>query len=123
MDSIDISPRRAEAAQVPLAQSVLNTLPPWARGRRGLIIAAIALAIGGLAAGWNWVVALGVAPLILSLAPCAIMCALGVCMMGKGGQSSCAKEGSASDAAKTVAKSDDTAAPLATAERGSVGGA
>jgi len=38
----------------------------------------------GLALGWNWVVAFGFAPLILAVAPCAAMCALGVCMMPMG---------------------------------------
>lgn len=52
--------------------------------RRVLIVAAIALAVVGIWAGWGWVVALGVAPLILALAPCLIMCAFGFCMMGKG---------------------------------------
>ncbi|MBI2737108.1 MAG: YHS domain-containing protein [Rhodospirillales bacterium] len=49
-----------------------------------LIIAAIALAVIGVWAGWGWVVALGIAPLILAMVPCLIMCALGLCMMGKG---------------------------------------
>jgi YHS domain-containing protein len=49
-----------------------------------LIAAAIGLAVIGLASGWSWVVALGLAPLILGVAPCLIMCALGACMMGKG---------------------------------------
>lgn len=32
----------------------------------------------------SWLVAAGAAPIILSLAPCAVMCALGLCMgMGK----------------------------------------
>lgn len=55
----------------------------WLTGRRGLIVVAIAFAGGGLALGWSWLVAVGVAPLILSLAPCAAMCALGVCAMHK----------------------------------------
>lgn len=60
----------------------------WLTGRRGLIVAAIALAGGGLALGWNWLVAVGAAPLILSLAPCAAMCALGICAMHKVAKSS-----------------------------------
>ena len=65
-------------------------LRPLLSDRRVLIIGAIALAVLGIWAGWGWVVALGVAPLILAAAPCLVMCALGLCMMGKGsgGQSS-----------------------------------
>jgi hypothetical protein len=37
-----------------------------------------------LALGWNWLTAVGLAPLIISAAPCLIMCALGMCMMSRG---------------------------------------
>lgn len=41
-----------------------------------------ALIIGaGLYLNWPAVVALGLAPLILTFAPCAVMCALGLCAM------------------------------------------
>lgn len=71
----------------------------WLRDRRVLIgIAAVAL-VGGAALNWGWLVAVGAAPLILALAPCAAMCALGMCMKGKGkekavpGQSATAGDG------------------------------
>ena len=54
------------------------------RSPRGLIVSGIVIVGAGLALGWNWLTALGFAPLILSLAPCAAMCALGVCMMPRG---------------------------------------
>ena len=63
----------------------------WLRDRRVLIALAIAVVGAGAALNWGWLVALGVAPLLLSFAPCALMCALGLCMMGRGGQSSCSK--------------------------------
>jgi hypothetical protein len=47
---------------------------------------AVAIAGGGAALGWPWLVAVGAAPIILSVLPCAVMCALGLCMMGKHGQ-------------------------------------
>lgn len=56
-------------------------------GRRGLIIATLAAVGVGLALNWSWLVAIGVAPLLISLAPCAAMCALGLCMSGMGGKS------------------------------------
>jgi hypothetical protein len=59
-----------------------NLSPP--RSPRGLIVSGIVVVGAGLALGWNWLTALGFAPLILSLAPCAAMCALGVCMMARG---------------------------------------
>ena len=59
-------------------------------GRRGLMLAAMALIGAGLAFNWGWLTAVGAAPLILSLAPCAVMCGLGLCMMG--GSKSCASK-------------------------------
>ena len=47
--------------------------------RRSLWLAA-ALATGlGLTLRWNWLVAAGVAPVLVGLLPCAAMCALGFC--------------------------------------------
>lgn len=46
------------------------------------LVASGALIIGaGLYLNWPAVVTLGLAPLILTFAPCALMCALGVCAM------------------------------------------
>lgn len=56
-------------------------------GRRGLIVLTLAAVVVGLALNWSWLVAVGVAPLLISLAPCAVMCALGLCMSRMGGQS------------------------------------
>ena len=64
-------------------------LPSWLRGRRVLMLGAVALAGGGAALGWPWLVAFGVAPILLALLPCAAMCALGLCM-GKHGSSASA---------------------------------
>ena len=64
----------------------------WLRDRRVQIALAVAVVAAGAALNWGWLVAVGVAPLLLSLAPCAVMCALGVCMMGRGGRGSCSKE-------------------------------
>ena len=59
-------------------------------GRRVLMIAAMAIIGAGLWLNWGWVAAIGAAPLILALAPCAVMCGLGLCMMG--GSKSCASK-------------------------------
>lgn len=56
-------------------------------GRRGLILAAMAVTGAGLTLNWGWLTAVGIAPLILAVAPCAVMCGLGLCMMG--GAKSC----------------------------------
>ena len=57
-------------------------------GRRDLILSAMAAIAAGSWLNWGWLTALGAAPLILSLAPCAVMCGLGICCM-KSGSKSC----------------------------------
>jgi hypothetical protein len=44
----------------------------------------LAVAGSGLALGWDWLTAVGITPLIVSVAPCLLMRALGLCMMGRG---------------------------------------
>ena len=73
---------------------IVRAVRAYLTGWRGLLLlAAIALAAGA-AFNWNWLVAAGIAPLIVTALPCVAMCALGLCankMMGK----SCASEGAA----------------------------
>lgn len=47
------------------------------------LLACVALAAGATL-NWSWLVAIGVAPLLLATAPCVAMCALGLCMRGDG---------------------------------------
>lgn len=64
-------------------------------GRRGWLLVAFAVIAAGAAFNWGWLVAIGVAPLIVAFAPCALMCAAGVCMMG--GSKSCASKSAPAD--------------------------
>jgi hypothetical protein len=64
----------------------------WLGNRMALGIAGTAVTVAGLALGWDWLTAIGAAPLILTAAPCLVMCALGMCMMGKGRQGSAGPE-------------------------------
>lgn len=61
----------------------------WANPRNLLIGAALAGGTGALVLGWDWLVAAGLASIIIALAPCLVMCALGLCMsrMNKSQQS------------------------------------
>ena len=61
-------------------------LRSWVAGPRGMIVLAALVAAAVIASGWSWLVAVGVAPILLSLLPCAAMCALGLCMMPKSKQ-------------------------------------
>ena len=64
--------------------SLGHVLPIVARyclgGRRGFLLLAGVVVVGGLVPSWGWLVAAGIAPLLLAVAPCVAMCALGLCM-------------------------------------------
>ena len=84
-------------------------------GRRALILLAIAAVGGGIAFGWNWLVAIGVAPILLALAPCAAMCAAGVCMARTGGKS-CSSQGvESADLRATSVDTRSASGPIASA--------
>ena len=89
-------------------QSMVMQARSWILTPRGLTIAGIGVVAAGLALNWSWLVAVGAAPLILSLAPCAAMCALGLCMNMPGRSKSPVdppRVGSASDpSVKVVAR-------------------
>jgi len=68
----------------PLYQTVLTRARSWVLTPRGLTVTGIGVVAAGVALNWSWLVAVGVAPLILSFGPCAAMCALGLCMNMRG---------------------------------------
>lgn len=87
-----------KATQSSLTKGVINLaryylwrattrIRPYLSGRRGLILLAVLVLGAGAAFNWGWLVAIGIAPLLLTLAPCAAMCALGLCMNKMGGKS------------------------------------
>lgn len=56
-------------------------LKAWVTGpRRWMLFGAVVVA-GGLAMGWDQLVLLGIAPILVSILPCLVMCGLGLCMM------------------------------------------
>ena len=81
----------AKANKPTLAEDLLALARHYLGGRRALILLAVAVISVGAALSWGWLVAIGIAPLLLTLAPCAAMCALGLCM--KGGGKSCSPGG------------------------------
>jgi YHS domain-containing protein len=63
-----------------LTRDILYAVRYYLGGPRGLIILAVILIIGGVALNWLWLVAAGLAPFLIVFLPCAVMCALGMCM-------------------------------------------
>ena len=83
MQQLDIASATATPKEVP-PSPVQAFFHHWLTGRRGLVVGGLVIVAAGLALGWNWLSAIGIAPIILSLAPCAAMCAVGACAMMKG---------------------------------------
>jgi hypothetical protein len=79
-------PTKAENA---LPGDFTNTIRRYLGNRRLLLAAAMVAVVAGVALNWGWLVALGIAPVLLSVLPCLVMCGLGVCcmkMMGGSGE-------------------------------------
>ena len=84
---------RAEAqlstppAETPLWRDGLTIARYYLGNRWALLAIGTGVLIAGAALNWSWLVAVGLAPLLLAVAPCAIMCALGLCAMKMSGGS------------------------------------
>ena len=73
--------RNIEANAVPAQECCAPAAKSgWQNPRNLLIGVAVGGGLGALVLGWDWLVAAGVASIILALAPCLVMCALGLCM-------------------------------------------
>ncbi|NIR32805.1 MAG: hypothetical protein GWN84_26610 [Gammaproteobacteria bacterium] len=70
--------------QTSLGQDLLRLARYWLGGRWGLLAVGALAAAGGLALSWDWLVAAGLAPLVIGVLPCVAMCAAGLCMKGLG---------------------------------------
>lgn len=106
MQTSDVA-KRTSSTGIAAPGSVGDALRRWLGGPRGLVILGILVIAAGLAADWSWLTALGLAPLILSVAPCAAMCAFGVCAMSRGGESSCSRSGSVPQHSTSSAPADE----------------
>ena len=79
-----------------------------------IAVAGVAIALGLSFGGWGWLVAAGLAPILLATLPCLIMCGFGYCMMCRSGEkqstaSSDVTGSVTSSAALGVAKMDQPA--------------
>jgi hypothetical protein len=97
------TPEKVAAQEPSLAQEWLHALRYWLGGRRGVLALATLAIATGAALNWSWLVATGVAPLLLAVLPCAVMCGLGLCLSRMTGNS----------CASGTAASKDTAPPQA----------
>lgn len=77
------SPETATPADASLKREWLDAARYYLGNRWALLTIGTLVLVIGAAFNWSWLVAAGVAPIIISLAPCAIMCAVGLCSMKK----------------------------------------
>jgi hypothetical protein len=82
----------SRAERKPIWRGLLLAAKPHLGGRRAWIALATIVIGGGFVLNWNWLVAAGMAPLLVALLPCAAMCALALCKNG-GGSGDCKQEG------------------------------
>lgn len=92
-------------SRLSLAQTARALAAHYLGNRKVLVVLAVAIVGAGLALNWSWLVAAGIAPILLALAPCAAMCALGLCMSRMGGKS-CSGDKDAGTAPKSDADKD-----------------
>lgn len=68
-----------KAADTSLVRDLTRAARYYLGNRRVLLIVAIAALSGGVALNWSWLVAAGIAPILLTALPCLLMCGLGLC--------------------------------------------
>lgn len=78
---IEINPSTSanKREKKPLAHDLLQATRYYLSDRRVWTALVIVVLVGGVALNWGWLVAAGLAPLVLLLLPCAVMCALPFC--------------------------------------------
>ena len=91
----------------------------WARlrSRTGLIVLGVAATGGGVVFGWSWLTAVGLVPILLTLAPCAAMCALGLCMQRMAGKSGSSQGAQSPDAREMGSDTTSASGPISSAVR------
>lgn len=95
-------PSPARTPNISPTRDLRDAVRSHLHGWRGITILASVAIVAGLVFNWSWLVAAGVAPVLLSLLPCAAMCALGLCMNRMGGRS-CSTDTSAPKTPVTAA--------------------
>jgi len=107
-----------ETAEVPLSRLGLNLARYYLGNRSALLVLGAGVLLAGIGLNWSWLVAAGIAPILLSTLPCLVMCALGVCMLCRSSEKQTATRDAAdaatSSAPLAIAKMDNPAAGAAT---------
>src|SRR6266700_3301349 len=73
--------KRTETAELPLSRLGLNLARYYLGNRWVLLVLGAGALLAGIGLNWSWLVATGIAPILISVLPCLVMCALGLCML------------------------------------------
>lgn len=104
--------QQSQSEEGSLIRDLLYALRYYLGSRRGLLIMAAVALVGGLAFNWSWLVAAGIAPLLLTALPCVAMCALGLCMNRMTGGACAAKRAADPGSSDIELQSEHAEAPL-----------
>ena len=97
------TPQSTTTAEGSLGRDILYAARYYLGNRWILMaVAGLAVALGLSFGGWGWLVAAGLAPILLATLPCLIMCGFGVCMMCRSGEKKSALPRDAVDAATSA---------------------
>ncbi len=91
-DEMSASTETTKTEEMSLTGIISNLARHYLGGRRGAMLLGATAVVAGVILNWSWFVAVGIAPLLLALAPCAAMCALGLCMSKMMDGKSCSTE-------------------------------
>ena len=75
------TPSTTGQSETSLTRDLIDAARYYLGRPRVLIVLATVAIVAGLALNWSWLVAAGLAPILISTLPCLIMCAFGACMM------------------------------------------
>jgi hypothetical protein len=100
-----------------LTRDLLHAARYYLGGRRGILILATIVVVVGVALNWSWLVASGIAPILLTALPCAVMCGLGLCMNKLFGNSCETQPSQPGEAAGRTAESSAPLLRSATTDR------
>lgn len=82
-----------------LARDLMTLFRTVFGGLRGLSLLTALILFGGIALNWSWLVSAGIAPILIGVLPCLVMCGVGLCMKNITG-GSCDSEQPATSAPK-----------------------
>jgi hypothetical protein len=88
-----------ETTEVPLSRLGLNLARYYLGNRWVLLALGAGVLLAGIGLNWNWLVAVGIAPILISTLPCLVMCGLGLCMLCRSSEKQSTPSRDAADAA------------------------